>query len=407
MKTRTFAEVLSKQTLLWEEHSKLTNELGVGGTTHSFMHYPWNAATAPTVILDADQANTKHKEAVSRVIDAYGLACREQIDAAPSMWTDLEASNGEFVNALKKGDFEQLSQTFSRLFQSKAIVGLGKFDETLVNDVRMNNEKSHLQLRITDALVSLGQAIGVLQVTSVEQQGVEPQLKILEVDLTKLLHEIESRIGFKLDSPKIGSTYGCMVEDRFITLDGIINAYVAHRLIQLGLSKSSSLVEIGGGFGSLAEIIYRALGCPYFLYDLPWVAAIQGYFLIMALPAGTVRLLGETNGTVQVLPFWRFADWPERSIDYLVNSDSLPEMGFDTASDYIHKISNKLRGLFLSINQEAMAKNSNVGQQNCVNAMIRSTTNLRLVSRSIYWMRQGYVEEVFSGTNATKEQNAS
>lgn len=395
MRSSTFAELLSNQTLLWEEHSRLTNELGIGGTTHSFMHYPWNALTAPTVVFESDEATTKHYDAIKRVIDAYKLACEEQVDAAPSMWSDLEASNREFVNALRKGSIDELSKIFAQLFQSRLIVGLGKFDQTLLEDVRQNKEKSHLQLRITDALVSLAQAVGTMQVTSVEQQGVEPQLKVLEVDLLEVLRETEKRIGFDLSSPKVGSTYGCIIGDRFITLDGLINAYIAHRLIQLGLSKQSPLVEIGGGFGCLAEILFRAVNCPYYLYDLPWVAAIQAYFLIMTLPESSVSLLGEANAQVQVLPFWRFADWRENSIEFLVNSDSLPEMGYNTALDYVQKISTRLRGAFLSINQEAMAKNSGVGHQNCVNAMIHLNTNLRLSSRSIYWMRQGYVEEVF------------
>src|SRR5262249_6085958 len=152
----------------------------------------------------------------------------------------------------------------------------------------------------------------------------------------------------------------------FITLDGIINAYIAHRLKQLGACKGKTVVEIGGGFGCLAEIAARALNCHYVLYDLPWVSAIQGYFLIMSLPPGTVRLLGETQGQLEVLPFWQFDASQDRSLDFVINSDSLPEMGYDTALAYVKKISKALRGLFLSINQEAMAKNANAGTQNCV-----------------------------------------
>ena len=37
----------------------------------------------------------------------------------------------------------------------------------------------------------------------------------------------------------------------------------------------------------------RAGFTDYAIYDLPWVNALQGYYLIMALPEGSVRLYGE------------------------------------------------------------------------------------------------------------------
>lgn len=124
------------------------------------------------------------------------------------------------------------------MFQSRAIWGLGKYDESLLNDIKQNKDKSHLQLRITDALVSLAQSIGVMQLTSAEQQGIEPQLKLLNVDLPRLLEDVERQLGFDLNSPRLAASYGCLIGDKFVTLDGVINGYIAHRLIQLGLTKT-------------------------------------------------------------------------------------------------------------------------------------------------------------------------
>ncbi|HEY9717555.1 MAG TPA: putative sugar O-methyltransferase [Trichormus sp.] len=396
MKSKTFSEVMSKMNLLWEENSRLATELGAGLTTHSFMHYPWHATTAPKVIQPPDQDSDNHRDAVARVIAAYSKAAAETIKPASGMWDDIEARNKDFMTALQTGDAAALGPILAKLFQSQAIWGLGKFDENLLNDMKAPHEKSHLQLRITDALVSLGQAVGVKAATSIEQQGVEPHIKALSVDLNQLAAEIETAIGFALAAPAVGATYGCTINNEFITLDGVINTYVAHRLKQLGVTKSASVVEIGGGFGCLSEIVARAIGCQYHVYDLPWVSAIQGYYLIMSLPQGTVKLFGESTGNIEVLPFWHFDKLTEGSIEFIVNSDSLPEMGYDTARSYIEKISKNLRGMFLSINQEAQAKNANSGKQNCVHAIAESVGGLRLASRSIYWMRQGYVEEVFT-----------
>ena len=395
LKTKTFSQFLSQRTLLCEENSRLANELGVGGTTHSFMHYPWNATTATKRILEADQANAKHNEAVSRVIAAYQKTDKERVQAAPGMWHEIEAKNKQFVNALETGNLVVVSEILSKLFQSQAIWGLGKFDENLLNDMKEPHQKSHLQLRITDALVSLAKGIGAERLTSVEQQGIEPHLKALSVDLNELTQSVEKELGFDIGSPLVGAAYGCSINDKFITLDGLINAYIAYRLHQLGASEGKTVVEIGGGFGCLAEIVFRAFNCNYAIYDLPWVGAIQGYFLIMSLPPGTVKLLGEDQGRVEVLPFWRFNSLADQSLEFVINSDSLPEMGYETAVSYIEKIAKALKGVFLSINQEAMAKNSNAGKQNCVHSIANSVGGLRLLSRSIYWMRQGFVEEVF------------
>jgi hypothetical protein len=395
MRTKTFSELLSKQEVLWEENSRLAIELGGSGTKHSFMHYPWNATTAKKLILQSDDIDEKHLEAVSRVIKAYQKAIKEQVKAAPGMWQDLEEKNTQFVNGLSAGNIPEVSRMLSGLFQSQFIWGLGKFDQVLLNDMKEPHEKSHLQLRITDALVSLAKALGVRRLTSVEQQGIEPHIRALDVNLESLVEDIETELGFVLDSPRLGGSYGCNINDKFITLDGVINTYIAHRLRQLGANQDSRIVEIGGGFGCLAEIARRALHGKYVIYDLPWVVAIQGYFLIMSLPPGTVRLFGEQDGPLEILPFWHFNYNESRSLDFIVNSDSLPEMGYDTAVSYIQKISQSLRGSFLSINQEAMAKNTNAGQQNCVNSIVKAVGGLKLVSRSVYWMRQGYAEELF------------
>src|SRR5207248_799117 len=76
----------------------------------------------------------------------------------------------------------------------------------------------------------------------------------------------------------------------------------------------------------------------YTVYDLPWVNALQGYFLIRSLPGVAVRLYGEDAGDLRVLPYWKLNDEPARACGYLVNTDSLPEMGYPTARGYLPEI---------------------------------------------------------------------
>jgi putative sugar O-methyltransferase len=176
----------------------------------------------------------------------------------------------------------------------------------------------------------------------------------------------------------------------------LLHSYTLHRLQQLGVDKEEQVVEIGGGFGCLAQLSARAGYQRYAIYDLPWVNAIQGYYLIMSLPPDTVRLYGETEGSIEVNPFWKFESLADNSIDCVVNTDSLPEMGRHTAFGYIQEVRRVLKGVFLSINQEAKADNAGVGHQNSVAELVSEAGGLKRLVRCLYWMRQGYVEEVYA-----------
>jgi len=395
MKSSSFSRLVNTQAVLSEENSRLSSELGSGTTTHSFMHYPWTATTAPQLILEPDKDEERSRQAVQRVVAAYQAALQEKVQPAPSMWDGIENQSQNFIDALNKGNAARAQQHLSRLFQSSLIWGLGKYDQPLVDDMRRVPDRSHVQLRITDALVSLGQAVGSHALTSVEQSGVLANINALNIDIEKTLYYLETTAQMDVSSPRVGAAYGCEVGGRFITIDGLLHSYTVHRIKQLGASADTKVVEIGGGFGCLAHLMGRAGLKQYAIYDLPWVNAIQGYYLLMCLPPEMVRLHGESSGTVEVNPFWRFEELADRSVEYLVNTDSLPEMGRQTAMNYIQRIKRVLKGQFLSINQEAKADNAGVGQQNSVSELVRETGGLKRLSRALYWMRQGYVEEVY------------
>jgi SAM-dependent methyltransferase len=244
-------------------------------------------------------------------------------------------------------------------------------------------------------LVSLGEAVAALRVVSIEQQGVRAHQEALLVDPTAVLHAIEAKAGLDLAFPQVGAACGFRFGNRLVTLDSLWHSYTLYRLRRLGAAPESSIVEIGGGYGCLASFAYKAGHRNYVIVDLPWVNAIQGYFLIMALPRGAVRLYGETTGDIAVLPHWHMRSIPDGSVDYVVNTDSLPEMGVETARHYVRQIARVLRGAFLSINQEGRAPNADVGPQNWVAELIEQHGGFRVVSRHRGWMRQGYVEEVF------------
>ena len=87
-----------------------------------------------------------------------------------------------------------------------------------------------------------------------------------------------------------------------------------------------------------------------------------------------------------------------------MNTDSLPEIGHKTAKEYVARIQRILRRLFLSINQEAQTTpelsafgvDTTFNPQNRVFDLVNEAGGLQLCSRYPWWMREGYVEEVYA-----------
>jgi len=179
-------------------------------------------------------------------------------------------------------------------------------------------------------------------------QGPLAHLRPLDRELDPLYQAVSAKLGFDPAFPEVGGAFGFRVAGRLATIDGLTHAYTGHRLRQL---EADTVFEIGGGYGCLALMARRSGVARYAIFDLPWVNALQGYFLIRTLPEGTVRLYGEDRGDVRVLPYWALANEPEKSCDGLVNTDSLPEMGRATAAGYLPQIRRAARRFFLSINQ--------------------------------------------------------
>lgn len=361
----------------------------------TFMHYPLRARIAPLVVSPPDESTARTREAAARIIDAYHRAMSEFVAPDPSMWDHIAAHSEPLLRALRDRDVDAVERVMAGFFQGPCIWGLGEFFIDARATLASDQGRTYFQQRCADALVNLAEAVGEQPITSLEQRGVEPHLDALNVDQDDLLRRVEARTGFDLAVPDVGAPYGCRVGDKLVTIDVLVHSYVVHRLRQLGADAASEIVEIGGGYGCLAALAARA-GLPrYTIVDLPWVNAVQGFFLIRALPSLSVRLYGEDGDGPRVLPHWCFGRLADRSIDFVVNSNSLPEMGREAGRAYIRDIARVLRGRFVSINQEAMAPAPESGSQLRVAQLVAEDGGLRCVSRSRAWMRQGYVEEVF------------
>jgi hypothetical protein len=359
-----------------------------------YRHSPLGATCPGCWLVNADKDEARSQAAARRVVAAYQKARSEYVAPRPSLWDKAEGRIGGFLQALNDGSTVSVQHHLSRMFQSWLVYGLGYLHPAVAVSICTDQPLDHFQILFTDMLVSLAEALGIARLTSMEQ-NLERHLHALDTEIEPLLHSVENVLGFPLSFPQVGAAYGCVVGDRCSSIDTVYHAYKVSRMRELGFRPQDQLAEIGGGYGCLAELCFRAGFRNYAIYDLLWVNALQGYFLIMALPDGAVRLFGENEGSVAVLPCWEFHHLPDQSIDHVVNTDSLPEMNRQTALDYLNTIRRVARGLFLSINQEAKVRVDDYCPQQCVSELAAEARGFRRISRQPHWMRQGYAEEVY------------
>ncbi len=123
----------------------------------------------------------------------------------------------------------------------------------------------------------------------------------------------------------------------------------------------------------------------YTLIDLPITGVAQAYFLGRSLGHDAICLFGEQRPGIRVLPPCAFLDAGDR-YELVVNVDSLTEMARETALAYVTAIRQRADA-FLSINHEV---NEFTAREICA-----EVGGMPACSRTPYWLRRGYVEELF------------
>jgi hypothetical protein len=137
------------------------------------------------------------------------------------------------------------------------------------------------------------------------------------------------------------------------------------------------------------------------IIDLPTVNIAQAYFLRKNLPDVAMVLSGEeedpfTNRVaIKVLSTRFFKAAPKGYFSIVINVDSFPEIADMYVQDYLRDMRLNTR-LFLSINQETMAPRSADSVQARVMDQIEKVGGFRRLSRNRFWMRNGYVEELYA-----------
>lgn len=325
---------------------------------------------------------------VARLLQNYRVLTRD-FGKEFAIWPDVAPLH----RALEAGDADDLAAQFGGLFQGNLLLGMGHA-ETLYFGERVWRP-GFQELRMTDTLLALGEALGVVPMPNHAQMKITEYVDVMHTDQDALFGQIEADLGFSLEMPLVGNPPVFNLNGVETNADMVRHAYVANRIRQLGLRPYDAILELGGGFGSLGLLAHRAGFHDYTIIDLPVVGAIQTFFLGSALGSDKVSGYGEGRAPMRILPPPCIRAIPDKSLALTINMDSMPEIPRAEAMDYLREIRRTSRQ-FLSINQEASAPHEvRSERQTIVADMVQEVGGFERVYRFPYWIIEGYVEELY------------
>ncbi len=222
----------------------------------------------------------------------------------------------------------------------------------------------------------------------------------LVTDQSVLVDNIEATLGHPIAFPAaFDGLYGLSIRENVLHGRDLQALYAALRTIEASDQAAPTILEIGGGFGKVAQFAWLRGVRRYTIIDLPTVSAMQYFYLRRTLPEAKISLGSgdervERDGISLV-----FAPRPsenlELSADIALNCDSFPEMGDAVCRDYFRRIP-LWAPLLLSINQEANREIRGPNDRQSVVGTLLPEFGFQRRYRFRSWVRRGYVEELWS-----------
>jgi len=241
-----------------------------------------------------------------------------------------------------------------------------------------------------EALIKLARSLGIFKVKNPEG-GIHTNVDYDQLSNSDILLKIEDKIGFNISLPPfIGNRKVLMTDRGIITDRHCAYLWIVKRIIELLPDRNSAIIEIGGGLGLLGYFLDKVGYKDYTVIDLANANAIQTYFLSQNLPEREMILSSESNDpydikhreSLKLLHSTDFHNIPKDRFNIMINIDGMTEMGIETARGYM---SSDCAPIFLSINHEV----------NAYKIIDIYKPFWELKYRYPFWIRDGYVEELF------------
>lgn len=358
---------------------------------HRFIHDLNGFEFPSSFACREDVPDKNQQEIVTRLINYYWRmkSSPEMSRALMDMWAEISKHHAAFSAALERRDVEAVSHFLLNVCNTPLAIG---FENSILGS---KDHKQFLELNVVDKFLALGESLGCLPAQCPEQG----KWGYRSLDVDNLYAQIQARIPFDLTAPKAGGgSYGLRTKGGVFTernLQAISTALRVHRLLEGAPRKV--VAEIGGGIGALTCYLAKAGMDATYLFDLPIVSIVQGYFLMKGHGPEQVCLWGEEahQARVNVFPWWAFETIPDKRLTLVVNQDSMPEIDKDISLNYLNLIKKKATDYFLSINQEGRSPHTDNRTQSVIYELVDAAGGFRRLSRERDWMREGYVAETY------------
>ena len=209
---------------------------GAPGMVHQLFDAPIPSVERTRVETDIPPGLTE------RIAESYTTVRRDH--ATPFLYFDQHKS---LVDALERADLAEVERQLRDLFVGEVVGAMGDIESYYFG--RHVWRPGFHQLLMTDRLLNLGEALGVLPRANHTQLKMDEYVEAMHADQVKLFADIEDTLGFSLEMPLIGNPPIFRFGDRATSADMVRHAYVAERMRRLGIALTEPVLEIGGGFG--------------------------------------------------------------------------------------------------------------------------------------------------------------
>jgi hypothetical protein len=315
---------------------------------------------------------------------SYQLAKKEHL--GHSMWQMFfNYRHKDIHNAFITGHFDRCAHILRHPKDSDLFYGFDHLNATQIHIEPLS--LFDFGIINLDLLVRFAEAISAIKLDNPEMYENHAKRKW---NASTVLSTIENKLGREILFPNpyideigIWTPHG-VASTRAIW--ALYQAYLINEHLK-GI-ENPKVLEIGAGLGRTAYFARIFDIKDYTIIDIPISNLSQSYFLGKVLGDDQVSLLGEAGekNKIKILTPDQFLNDKDQYYDLIINVDSLTEMASENMQAYMNKISQSTP-LFISVNHE--------GNPHTVDDFALQCHNLKSHERKPYWMRLGYVEEIF------------